>query len=44
MLTGVPLVMCEHPGPQIVKAKARVAKIKCALYRLCLAYVLVLRT
>ena len=43
MLTGVPLVMGEHPGPQIAKAEASLAKIERALYRLRPAYVLVLR-
>ena len=43
MLTGVPLVMGEHPCPQIAKAEASLAKIECTLYRLRPAYVLVLR-
>ena len=43
MLTGVPLVMAEHPGPLIVKAEVSLAKIKRALYRLRPAYMLVLR-
>ena len=43
MLTGVPLVMGGHPGPQIAKVEASLAKIERALYRLRLAYVPVLR-
>ena len=34
MLTGVPLVMGEHPGPQIAKAEASLAKMERALYHL----------
>ena len=43
MLTGVPLVIGEHPGPQIAKAEASLAKIERAPYRPFPAYVLVLR-
>ena len=43
MLTGIPLVMGEHPGPRIAKAEARLAKIERALHCLRPAYVLVLR-
>ena len=43
MLTGIPLVMGEHPTPQIAKAEASLAKIEGALYHLRPAYVLVLR-
>ena len=42
MLTGIPLVMGEHPGLQIAKAEASLPKIDSALYRLRHAYVLVL--
>ena len=43
MLTGILLVMGEHPGPQIAKAKAGLAKIERTLYCLRPASVLVLR-
>ena len=43
MLTGIPLVMGEHPAPQVAKAEASLAKVERALYRLRPAYVLVLR-
>ena len=43
MLTGIPLVMGEHPSPQIVKAEASLANIERALYQPRPAYVLVLR-
>ena len=43
MLTGIPVVMGEHPGPQIAKAEASLVKIERTLYRLLPAYVLVLR-
>ena len=43
MLTGIPLVMGEHPAPQVAKAEASVAKVERALYHLRPAYVLVLR-
>ena len=42
MLTGVPLVMGEHPGPRGAKAEVSLAKIERALYCLRPAYVLVL--
>ena len=43
MLTGIPLVMGEHPSPQIAKAAASLAKIERALYHLRPACVLILR-
>ena len=43
MLTHIPLVMGEHPTPQIAKAEASLAKIERALYHLRPAYMLVLR-
>ena len=42
MLTGIPLVMGEHPTPHIAKAEASLANTERALYHLCPAYVLVL--
>ena len=35
MLTGIPLVMGEHPGPQIAKAEASLAKIERARSTAC---------
>ena len=43
MLTGIPVVMGEHPVLQIAKAEASLEKIERALYRLRPAYVHVLR-
>ena len=43
MLTGVPLVVGEHPGPQIAMAGARLAKMERTLSDICPACVLVLR-
>ena len=43
MLTGVPLVMGEQPGPQSAKVEASLVKIERALYRVRPAFVLVLR-
>ena len=43
MLTGIPLVMGEHPNRRIAKVEESFAKIKRAHYRLRPAYVLILR-
>ena len=42
MLTGVPLVMGEHPGPQIANEEECVAKMEHALYCLLPDYVVIL--
>ena len=43
MLTAIPLVMGQHPGTQIAKAEASLAKIERAPYHLPPTQVLVLR-
>ena len=43
MLTGIPLVMGEHPATQVAKAEASLANAERALYRLRPAYVVMLR-
>ena len=43
MLTRIPLVMGEHPAPQVAKAEASLGKVERALYRERPDYVLVLR-